>query len=102
MIWESRHEQDDDTPVSTKITHTLLLAVATSIDALATGIVFVPYSAQIPLIISTIAIVSLLASLIGYLIGFYGKKHLHINVELIGGIILILIGCRILIEHLFF
>ena len=102
MIWESRSSKEEEKTVSTHISHTLLLAIATSIDALATGIVFVPYPSQIITIISVIAGVSTIASCIGYLIGLYGKKHLHINVELVGGLILIFIGCRILIEHLFF
>ncbi len=102
MIHESREPKDNQTHISTKLTHTLLLAIATSIDALATGVVFVPYATQIVAIICTITAVSMIGSLSGYLLGFYGKRHLHINVELIGGLILIGMGCKILIEHLFF
>jgi putative Mn2+ efflux pump MntP len=101
MIHESRGTADEKQSISTNIIHTLLLAVATSIDALATGIVFVPYATQIVLIITTITLVSMIASLCGYLLGYYGKKHIHINVELIGGVILILMGTKILLEHLF-
>lgn len=102
MIVESLHHTDETKPLSAQIGQTFVLAIATSIDALATGIVFVPYASQIAFIVSCIAFVSFGASSIGYLIGFFGKKHLHVNIELIGGIILILMGCKILIEHLFF
>ncbi|MBO5960431.1 MAG: manganese efflux pump MntP family protein [Paludibacteraceae bacterium] len=101
MIRESKSEQEEQHNISTKISHTFLLAVATSIDALATGIVFVPYASQIFIIITTITLVSMAASVAGYLMGYYGKQHLHINVELIGGVILILMGAKILFEHLF-
>lgn len=78
------------------------LAIATSIDALATGLIFVPFPDLIWLSVSIIGIVSFLFSLVGMLIGVTFGKRFKVNVNMIGGIILVAIGTKILIEHLFF
>lgn len=77
------------------------LAFATSIDALATGIVFVPYPEKIWFAVSTIGIISFIFSLLGVYLGVHFRSKIKINVEILGGIILIGIGAKILIEHLF-
>lgn len=76
------------------------LAIATSIDALATGIVFVPYPAYILIAVSIIGGISFIFSFIGMAIGIHFGKRFHFNVEILGGIILIGIGLKILLEHL--
>lgn len=76
----------------------LSLAVATSIDALATGIIFIPHPERLWIGVGIIALVSFLFSMIGYLLGLSTGKKLHINVEFLGGIILVLIGVKIFIE----
>ncbi|MBO4444136.1 MAG: manganese efflux pump [Bacteroidaceae bacterium] len=82
------------------------LAVATSIDALAVGISFgclgmnTFSSILLPVII--IGAVSSLFSLGGSFIGIFLGRKFHLPVEQIGGLILIGIGIKILIEHLFF
>lgn len=84
----------------------VLLAVATSIDALAIGISFActgydtPASLVIP--IAVIGAVSFLFSIGGFLLGLRSGEHVRSRVkpEIIGGIILIGIGVKILIEHL--
>ena len=78
------------------------LAIATSIDALATGIVFVPYPALIWIAISIIGGISFIFSFIGMAIGIHFGKRFQFNVEILGGVILIGIGLKILIEHLYF
>lgn len=84
----------------------LLLAVATSIDALAIGISFActGYRAieQIVYPLIVIGIVSFLFSLFGYRLGVrFGKSIARkLKPELLGGIILIIIGIKILITHL--
>ncbi len=78
------------------------LAIATSIDALATGIVFVPYPVLIWISISIIGGTSFIFSFIGMGIGIHFGKRFHFNVEILGGVILIGIGLKILIEHLYF
>ena len=89
-----------------KLSTQLVLAVATSIDALAVGISFACTGYErlsqltVPLVI--IGVVSLLFSLFGYLLGrrFGHSIASRLKPELFGGIILILIGVKILINHL--
>ena len=85
----------------------LMLAVATSIDALAVGISFACTGymmlSQLVLPITVIGVVSFLFSIIGYRLGTrYGSGIAHrLKPELFGGIVLILIGVKILITHLY-
>ena len=100
----SEQEEHSFNPSSTWVI--LTLAVATSIDALAVGISFacldyLSFSSMIyPVVV--IGFVSLLFSLAGFYLGVtFGRKfEERMKPELIGGIILVLIGVKILIEHL--
>ena len=77
-----------------------LLAVATSIDALAMGITFAFLNVNIIPVISLIGVVTFTCSAIGVKIGnIFGLKYKS-KAEIAGGVILILLGCKILIEHL--
>ena len=99
MIYESFREEE--TTISSFSTKTLLtLGVATSIDALAVGVsmAFLKTSIYFPAFI--IGFVTFSLSLIGVICGYRFGKIKGINVELFGGIILIGIGIKILIEHL--
>lgn len=80
----------------------LILAIATSIDAFAVGITFVFLNVNILLPVIIIGIVTFIISYIGVWIGCNFGKNLSGKAEVIGGIILIIIGFKILIEHLFF
>lgn len=78
----------------------LLLSIATSIDALIVGITLSLLKLPFFVSISTIGIVTFILSFLGFLFGkqigaIFGKK-----VEILGGVALILIGLKILIEHL--
>lgn len=97
MIWESYHEQDEEKTANWHVTNLLLLAVATSIDVLATGLLFVPYPDWLYPSIVTIGCITAMFSLGGYLLGVYVGK-LKINMELIGGIVLIGLGIKICLE----
>ena len=77
----------------------LVLAVATSIDALATGVVFLPNPEKLYIGVGCIGLVSFLISIIGTQIGFRLGKRFSFKWELLGGVILILIGTKILVEH---
>ena len=80
----------------------LLLAIATSIDALAVGIMFAfTYdSLNIYWAITIIGLTTFVLSIIGVIVGnFFGNKYKKKS-EIAGGIILILIGVKILLEHL--
>ncbi len=83
-------------------TSLLSLALATSIDAFATGIVFVPYHDIIWKAVTIIGLISFLFTFAGSFIGVHFGKRFHIKVEMIGGFILIGMAIKILIEHLFF
>lgn len=103
MIWEVFHpdedmEEDKDQPFLLK--ELLMLAIATSIDALAVGIIFALQQYPILEAISIIGVVTFLLSVLGVYIGnFFGSRYKN-KAELAGGIILIGIGLKILLEHL--
>ncbi|MGL4949894.1 MAG: manganese efflux pump MntP family protein [Anaeroplasmataceae bacterium] len=79
-----------------------ILAVATSIDALAVGITFSLFDMNILVACLSIGIITLVLSMLGTFIGFkFGSKFKN-KAEFIGGIILIFMGSQILIQHLFF
>ena len=79
------------------MTNLLLLAVATSIDVLATGLLFVPYPEWLYPSVVTIGAITAAFSLGGYLLGaFIGK--LKLNMELVGGLVLIGLGIKIWAE----
>lgn len=78
----------------------LLLAIATSIDALAVGFSLALLMENIIPAIGLIFTVTFLASMIGILIGKKTGPHLTQFAEILGGLILIGIGFKVLIEHL--
>lgn len=78
----------------------LMLAIATSIDALAVGITFAFLNYPIMECITIIGCTTFIISFVGVYIGhFFGSKYEH-KAEIIGGIILIIIGLKILFEHI--
>lgn len=98
MIWESYHEEEDaEKCANWNISNLLLLAIATSVDVLATGLLFVPYPEWLYPSVVTIGCITALFSLGGYLLGVFVGK-LKINMELIGGLVLIALGIKICLE----
>ena len=97
MIVES-FEKEEAHKANWNLRFLLLMAVATSIDALATGVIFIPVPEQLWRGISRIACVSFLFSLLGTTIGSIFGTRFKLNAEMIGGIILIAIGLKIWIE----
>lgn len=80
----------------------LLLAIATSIDALAVGVSFAFLKVNLFLAITTIGITTFILSFVCVLFGKKLGSLFEKYAEYLGGIILILLGIKILIEHLFF
>ena len=77
-----------------------VLAVATSIDALAIGITFAFLQVNVLIAILMIGIITFILSMIGVKIGNkFGNKY-EKKAEIVGGLILILMGIKILLEHL--
>lgn len=113
MIKESFSDDEEEEKAEAKhinprkLKTQLVFAVATSIDALAVGISFTCLgfntisSLSLPLLI--IGLVSLAFSIVGSLLGIrFGKGvEKRLKPELLGGIVLIIIGIRVLCEHLF-
>lgn len=86
--------------VTLNLSKLLLMAVATSIDALAIGVTFAFLNVNIWEAISTIGITTFCLSMVGVAVGnFFGVRYKQ-RAELAGGIILIALGCKILLEHL--
>lgn len=104
MVVEAVRDKDDevvekkDQPLNHK--EMFLLAVATSIDALAVGITFAFLDTPIIEAIVIIGCTTFVLSIVGVIVGnFFGTRYKK-KAEIIGGIILILIGLKILLEHL--
>jgi putative Mn2+ efflux pump MntP len=100
MIKESFDDEIEKRNDNVDFKTMIVLAIATSIDALAVGITFAVLETNIFLSSVTIGIITFGISLIGVKIGNkFGDKFQN-KAELLGGIILIIMGTKILIEHL--
>ena len=100
MVYESRNsaEEEESDPLNLYILFTL--AIATSIDALAVGVTFSFLDISIATPILIISFVTFFFSFTGTYIGQFFGHIFEDKIEFIGGLILIGIGCKILIEHL--
>ena len=78
----------------------MALSFATSIDALAAGLIFVPFKDVVFTAVTMIGIVCFVFCFAGIYLGIRFGKNIQINMVLIGGLILIAIGLKILAEHL--
>ncbi len=110
MIWDSVKEDkaihvtnaDTNTPkqIDFSLPTMIGLAIATSIDALATGIIFVPTPEIIWLAVGIIALVSFIFAFVGYLLGSLLGERCKFDVNILGGLILIGMGIKIFMEHM--
>ncbi len=100
MIIEALKCGDDETAENLDVKELLLMAIATSIDALAVGITFAFLKVNIVGSVLIIGISTFILSFIGVHIGNGFGSKFKTKAELAGGIILILIGVKILFEHL--
>lgn len=100
MAIEAFQKEDDDCCSCFSVKELFVLAIATSIDALAVGIAFAIDDINIWVAILIIGITTFVLSAIGVLIGHKFGSVYKSKAELAGGIILILIGVKILLEHL--
>jgi putative Mn2+ efflux pump MntP len=101
MVWESFKDGDERKGDITRGLLLLTLAVATSIDALAVGLTFAFIRIDILSASLIIGAVSFCMTVIGFQLGQRAGKLLGKRAEAFGGIILIGIGVKILVEHLF-
>lgn len=101
MIWEAFRGGEEEACGDTLDMKELLgLSVATSIDALAVGVTFAFLQVQILPSVATIGVTTALLSLLGVWIGRKFGGWLSQRAQMAGGAILILIGLKILLEHL--
>lgn len=103
MITESilgTEEREIRNPLLWKVI--LMLSLATSIDALAVGFSFATLLDKIYLVAFIIGLVTFIASMLGILLGKKTGPRFNRYAEVMGGLILILIGIKILVEHLWF
>ena len=100
MIREGLQGDDENCDPSLSFGVMLLLAVATSIDALAVGITLAFLNVSILLAVALIGVVTFTISAVGVKMGnLFGARYKS-KAEFFGGAVLILIGLKILLEHL--
>ena len=100
MITESFSTEPDCSDASLAPRTMFLLAVATSIDALAVGITFAFLKVPVLLAVVFIGVTTFLLSGVGVYVGnWFGARYKSLA-ERAGGAVLVLLGCKILLEHL--
>ncbi len=109
MLWDAAHdtgEKDADTVpeqgvVRIDLKEFLMLAIATSIDALAVGISLAALSVDIVAAASFIGVITFGFTLAGVAIGHYFGSRYQKPATIVGGCVLIFIGAKVLMQHLF-
>lgn len=105
MLYDAFHEEDGDEPVAGEaarldLKEILMLAIATSIDALAVGVSFAFLQVDIVPAISLIGVITFALSLVGVVVGHQFGARFEKPATIVGGLVLILIGLKIFLEHL--
>jgi putative Mn2+ efflux pump MntP len=100
MIYTARANPKEEKEPKLTASVLLILSVATSIDALAVGLSFSLLRVSITTPVILIGLVTFLLSLTGFSFGNKIGKFFKRKVQVIGGIVLITIGIKILLEHL--
>ena len=100
MIREAFGKEEERASADLDVKTMFIMAVATSIDALAVGVTFAFLNQNMPLAVSLIGVTTFMLSMLGVKVGnLFGVKYKS-KAEFIGGLILILLGAKILLEHL--
>ncbi len=100
LVEAFKGEEGEVCQVTYDLKDIFMLAIATSIDALAVGITFAFLKMDIVIPVLMIGVITFVLSVIGVMVGNrFGAKYKS-KAELAGGIILVLIGLKILLEHL--
>ena len=105
MIFEALKKDADECDCCEKkfdILELFIMAIATSIDALVVGVTFAFLKVDIFSSVLTIGIITAVLCALGAFIGFKFGSKFKSKAELLGGIVLVAMGTKILIEHLFF
>lgn len=99
MVKESFSKDEDEVAGGWGFWHMLTLAVATSIDALAVGVSFAFLEMSVWMPVFIIGLTTMMFSIAGVLLGKKVGERFKSKAELVGGLVLIAIGCKILWEH---
>lgn len=102
MIWEAFHDDDDkkESAYRFNFKELIILSIATSIDALAVGIVFAAENVNIILSVTLIGIITAVLSFAGVIIGNKFGSRYEKKAEVAGGLVLVCLGIKILLEGL--
>ncbi|MEE0845190.1 MAG: manganese efflux pump MntP family protein [Eggerthellaceae bacterium] len=105
MLWDAFRGEGEDEGASTAserldLREILMLAIATSIDALAVGVSFAFLNVDIVPAVSLIGVITFVLSLAGVGIGHVFGARFEKPATIVGGVVLIVIGTKILLEHL--
>ena len=104
MLWDAFHEEDeqegDAKDAKLDLKELLMLAIATSIDALAVGITFAFLQVAIVPSVTIIGVTTFVLSFVGVAVGHFFGARFEKPATIAGGVVLILIGVKILLEHL--
>ncbi|MCI8469027.1 MAG: manganese efflux pump [Eggerthellaceae bacterium] len=105
MLWDAFHEDDEAPSCPAEgepldLRELTLMAVATSIDALAVGVTFAFLGVSIWLAVAVIGVTTFALSFLGVAVGNQFGTRFERPATIAGGVVLILIGLKILLEHL--
>ena len=104
MLWDAFHGDDGEGAAAAEdkldLKELLMLAVATSIDALAVGITFAFLEVNIWVAVGIIGVTTFVLSLVGVAVGNRFGARYERTATVVGGVVLILIGLKILAEHI--
>lgn len=101
MLWDARHDESDDSGSFTiDLKELVLLAIATSIDALAVGVSFAFLDVSIAPSAALIGVVTFALSFAGVGIGHRFGARWEKPAAIVGGVVLIAIGVKVLLEGL--
>ena len=102
MVRDALSGEEESSDADFSLRTMFLLAVATSIDALAVGVSFAFLHVDLTRSVITIGLTTALFSAAGVQIGHLFGNRWRSHAELLGGVVLISMGLKILVEHLFF
>ncbi|MDD6023905.1 MAG: manganese efflux pump MntP family protein [Oscillospiraceae bacterium] len=102
MIREALSHEEEEADPDFSFKAMLPMAIATSIDALAVGVTFAFLDVQIVPAVSFIGVTTFICSAIGVKVGNVFGTKFKSKAEFLGGLVLVCLGIKILIEHLFF
>ena len=106
MLWEALRGGDEgygcgcEDTSGIDLREFLVLAVATSIDALAAGISFAALAVDIVPAVALIGVITFALSLVGVAVGHFFGARWEKPASVVGGVVLVLLGLKILLEHL--